>query len=265
MDAFLDEALDAGQKTTILSGIGALPLAGGIMDSGADIIFTNSSAIREAGAQGLEIECSVGYRWQWVAGRMILRQINSGQIARILAIDNINPSATDDITEGFVSGTRWETVDGTIYTCTDATTDAAVWEVIPIGGSGFTNVAGTGPANFPHGLTAQENTTLAGITETVVAIGNSGTTQTLNISAETFQTVTLTGNCTFTMPTATAGKSFTLKVMTGAGGFAATFTGVKWSDNIVPIITNTAGRYDLISFIADGTAWSGSAIQNFTP
>lgn len=106
-----------------------LPLAGGTMDAGADIAFANFSAIREAGAQGLEIECSVGYRWQWVAGRMILRQVNSGQIARILAIDNINPAATDDITEGFVPGTRWETVDGTVYVCTDSTEDAAVWEL----------------------------------------------------------------------------------------------------------------------------------------
>ena len=104
-----------------------LPLTGGTMESGADIIFANASAIREAGAQGLEIECSVGYRWQWVAGRMILRQVNSGQIARIIAIDEINPAATDDETQGFVIGTRWETINGTIYECTDATTDDAVW------------------------------------------------------------------------------------------------------------------------------------------
>ena len=104
-----------------------LPLAGGIMDDNATIGWDNAAAIREAGAQGLEIECSAGYRWQWVAGRMILRQINSEQIARIIAIDGINPSATDDITQGFVPNTRWETVDGTIYICTDATEDAAVW------------------------------------------------------------------------------------------------------------------------------------------
>tara|TARA_R110000868_G_scaffold81982_1_gene231800 strand:- start:12 stop:668 length:657 start_codon:yes stop_codon:yes gene_type:complete len=129
MDAFLDEALDAGQKTTILSGIGALPLAGGTMDAGADIAFANASAIREAGAQGLEIECSVGYRWQWVAGRMILRLINSGQIARILAIDETPPASSDDETQGFIVGTRWEIANGTIYKCIDATTDAAVWAI----------------------------------------------------------------------------------------------------------------------------------------
>ena len=108
------------------------------------------------------------------------------------------------------------------------------------------------------------NPTINNYTEGVVAIGNSGTAKTIALTSGTFQTVTLTGSCTFTMPTATAGKSFILKVMTGTGGFTATFTGVKWSDNVVPVITATADRYDLLSFIADGTAWSGSAIQNFT-
>jgi hypothetical protein len=98
-------------------------------DNSAGIIFENASAIREAGEQGLEIECSVGYRWQWVAGRMILRMVNSGQIARILAIDGIVPAPTDDINMGFVSGSRWETADGTVYICTDSSDDAAVWEI----------------------------------------------------------------------------------------------------------------------------------------
>jgi hypothetical protein len=120
-------AYDLWIQTSLAGSGNALPLAGGMMDENATILFDNGSAIREAGEQGLEIECSVGYRWQWVAGRMILRQINSGQIARIIAIDGINPSATDDITESFVPGTRWETVDGTVYVCADSTEGEAVW------------------------------------------------------------------------------------------------------------------------------------------
>ena len=108
------------------------------------------------------------------------------------------------------------------------------------------------------------NPTINNYTEGVVAIGNSGTTKTIALTSGTFQTVTLTGSCTFTMPTPTAGKSFILKVITGTGGFTATFTGVKWSDNVAPVITAAANHYDLLSFIADGTAWSGSAIQSFT-
>jgi hypothetical protein len=108
------------------------------------------------------------------------------------------------------------------------------------------------------------NPTVNNYTEGVVSIGNSGTSQTIDLTNGTFQTVTLTGNCTFTMPTATAGKSFFLKVLTGAGGFTAAFTGVKWPAATAPTITAAASKYDLISFVADGTAWSGSALQNYS-
>jgi len=111
------------------------------------------------------------------------------------------------------------------------------------------------------------NPTINNYTEGVVDNGTSGingATKIIELTSGTFQTVTLTGNCTFTMPTPTAGKSFILKVMTGGGGFTAAFNGAKWSDNVAPVITAAANRYDLLSFIADGTAWSGSAIQNFT-
>ena len=122
----------------------------------------------------------------------------------------------------------------------------------------LTDETGTGAAVFGN------NPTLIGYTEATVAIGNSGTSKTISLANGTFQTVTLTGSCTFTMPTATAGQSFILKILTGAGSFTATFTGVKWSGGTAPTITTTASKYDLASFIADGTAWSGSIIQNFT-
>lgn len=102
-------------------------------------------------------------------------------------------------------------------------------------------------------------------TETVAAIGNSGTAKTIALTSGTVQTCTLTGNCTFTMPTATAGKSFTVLLKTGAGSFTATFTGVKWPGNVAPTITATASKLDLISFIADGTNWYGNIAQNYTP
>jgi hypothetical protein len=118
---------DAAQKSQIRTVLGVLPVAGGTMEDNATIGWHNGSAIREAGEQGLELECSVGYRWQWVAGRMIMRLANSSQIARIIAIDNTSPLAGDDETQGFYAGSRWETADGVVHVCTNATTDAAVW------------------------------------------------------------------------------------------------------------------------------------------
>jgi len=108
------------------------------------------------------------------------------------------------------------------------------------------------------------NPTINNYTEGLVALGDSGTAQTLALTAGTFQTVTLTGNCVFTMPANTAVKSFTLKVFTGAGGFTGTFTGVDFPGDVDPIITPTATKYDLVSFVADGSAWSGSILQNYS-
>ena len=107
------------------------------------------------------------------------------------------------------------------------------------------------------------NTQVNNYTEGVVAIGNSSTTQTLSLVNGTFQTVTLTANCTFTMPTVTAGKSFMLFLNTGAGNLTATFTGVKFPSNTAPTITTTASRTDIITFAADGSFWYGSAAQNY--
>lgn len=109
------------------------------------------------------------------------------------------------------------------------------------------------------------NPTVTNYVESVVAIGNSGTTQTLSLTSGTVQTATLTGNCTFTMPTATAGKSFVLLLKTGAGSFTATFTGVKFSGGTAPTITATASKMDILTFVADGTNWYGSFVQNYTP
>lgn len=112
---------------------------------------------------------------------------------------------------------------------------------------------------------AINNPTVTNYTEAVVAIGNSSTAQTIALTNGTVQTCTLTGNCTFTMPTATAGKSFLLLLKTGAGSFTATFTGVRWSGGTAPTITATANKLDVVSFIADGANWYGSILQNFTP
>ena len=127
----------------------------------------------------------------------------------------------------------------------------------------LTTSTGTGNNVFATSPTLT-TPTLTGYVESVVAIGNSGTSQTLSLANGTFQTVTMTGNCTFTMPTATAGQSFILKVLTGAGSYTGTFTSVKWSGGTAPTLTATASKYDLVSFVADGSAWSGSIIQNYT-
>ena len=107
------------------------------------------------------------------------------------------------------------------------------------------------------------NGTFTNYTESQVNIGNSSTTQTIALSNGTIQTVTLTGNCTFTMPSVAEGKSFLVLIKSGAGNFTGTFTGVKFPGNTAPTITNTASRMDIIAFSSDGTNWYGTASQNY--
>jgi hypothetical protein len=107
------------------------------------------------------------------------------------------------------------------------------------------------------------NPTVTNYIETLYAIGNSSTAVTIALTNGTVQTVTMTGNCTFTMPTATAGKSFILIVSTGAGSFTGTFTSVKWPSATAPTLTTTASRWDILTFVADGTNWYGNSAQAY--
>jgi hypothetical protein len=107
------------------------------------------------------------------------------------------------------------------------------------------------------------NPTVTNYVETLYAIGNSSTAVTIDLANGTVQTVTMTGNCTFTMPTATAGKSFILIVSSGAGSFAGTFTSVKWPSATAPTLTTTASRWDILTFVADGTNWYGNSAQAY--
>jgi len=135
------------------------------------------------------------------------------------------------------------------------------------GGTGATTLAGASIATYTGSETLTNKTltnpTVNNYTEGVVVIGNTGTAKTIDLTNGTVQTATLTGNCTFTMPTATAGKSFIFILSTGAGSFTATFTSVKWPSNTAPTITTTASRWDILTFVSDGTNWYGNFAQAY--
>jgi len=114
-------------------------------------------------------------------------------------------------------------------------------------------------------------TTVAGILtvttylETAPAIVNSSTTQTISLASGTVLSYTLTGNCTFTMPTATSGTSFIVKlIQDGTGSRTATFTGVKYPGGTVPTITTTATTgTDILSFVCINSVWYGTFAPAF--
>jgi hypothetical protein len=114
--------------------------------------------------------------------------------------------------------------------------------------------------------TALNNPVVTNYVETLQAVGTVGASSTLSLATGTVLTATLTAStpCTFTMPTATAGKSFILILTQAATGMTtATFTGVKWPGGTAPTITATASAVDILTFVANGSVWYGSAAQAF--
>jgi len=111
---------------------------------------------------------------------------------------------------------------------------------------------------------ALTNPTVTNYVETPYS-ANSSTAITLALTNGTVQIITLTGTCTITMPTATAGKSFMLLLKTGAGSYTVTWTTVQWPGGTAPTLTATASKMDKFVFTSDGTNWYGSvAGQNYS-
>ncbi len=93
-------------------------------------------------------------------------------------------------------------------------------------------------------------------------VANTGTAYTINITEDTVQILTLTGNCTYTFPAAAVGKSFLLvQKQDATGSRTATWpAAVKWPSSTAPTLTSTANKADVFAFTSDGTNWYGRTI-----
>lgn len=105
------------------------------------------------------------------------------------------------------------------------------------------------------------NPTVTNYTETAYTF-NTSTAATISLSNGTVQIATLTGNCTYTFPTAAAGKSFFLiQKQDGTGSRTATWpAAVKWPFSVTPTLTSTASKADIFAFTSDGTYWYGRTV-----
>ena len=125
---------------------------------------------------------------------------------------------------------------------------------------------GTNGITFPASSTSDgSNSTLTQINlkdygEVTVAHGNTGATETLDISAGPHHTATIDEACTFTFSNPTASdelSSFTLS-LTNGGAFAVTWpASVDWAGASAPSLT--ASGLDLLVFMTydGGTIWHG--------
>jgi hypothetical protein len=170
------------------------------------------------------------------------------------------------ITSAQISGLSASQISGSITSAQIAGIGAA--QV----GAGITSaqlsaITGTGAVVLASSPTIATST-INGYTEGTVAVGTVGATATLAITAGTVLTATLTAStaCTFTMPAVGAGKSFVLYLKQPAvtGNGTATFTGVAWPGAAAPVITATAGKMDILSFVSDGVKWYGNISKNYT-
>jgi len=107
------------------------------ISNGDAIILDNGSMLKKGtidagngGAKGISQICGVGYEHKWEAGRLYIMNDGGTTIREVSHNFTITPTATDDVTKGFVQNTRWILDNGDVYVCTDPTEDAAVWEFI---------------------------------------------------------------------------------------------------------------------------------------
>jgi len=98
------------------------------------------------------------------------------------------------------------------------------------------------------------------VTEIVNPVADSGTELTLPApSTATLHNITLTDNCTITLPEAKAGQSLTVLLKQDEeGNRTVTWDSALWSGGTPPTLTTNADAIDVLVFICiDNTNWMG--------
>jgi hypothetical protein len=111
-----------------------------LLSDGDAVLIDNGSKLKKGttnagngGNNGVALKCSLDYELKWEAGRLYIMEQDGFTIREVSHNFTVVPAITDDTTKGFVVGSRWLLDDGTLYTCSDATAGAAVWDVTVIG------------------------------------------------------------------------------------------------------------------------------------
>jgi hypothetical protein len=130
-------------------------------DTGVGVLLDNTSRLREGtidagygGNKGIAQICAVGYELKWESGTLYVMDGNGTHIRHSLYNFASVPSASEDISKGFLVGTRWSLDNGDVYVCTDNTITAAVWT---LEASDFTSAEKTKLAGIASGAEVNVN------------------------------------------------------------------------------------------------------------
>lgn len=194
-----------------------------------------------------------GYGWQmwWSAGTGYVHKGDPGGGTQATILDSSNAPYANNMNQ-YV-----RTTDTCSFAAVTATTFTGA-----LNGSAASlvsvNTYTVGALNV-NGMTQ-----LAGVKETYVAVSPSSNVVTIDLNAGTVFRMTYNSVISsFTISNLTSAKvnSFTLISIAsaGAGGITFTFSGytLKWAGGTAPTATTTAGKFDVFSFIYDGTNWYG--------
>ena len=128
------------------------------------------------------------------------------------------------------------------------------------------NALATGNTYTVGSLTVSTTAQLVGVKETYVAVTPGSNIVTIDLNTGTVFRLNYNAVInSFTINNVTPSKvnSFTLISIpvAGAGGITFTFNpgpmSLLWAGNIIPTATTTVGKFDVFSFIYDGTRWYG--------
>ena len=181
------------------------------------------------------------------------------------SVSKLSATGTPSVSTFLRGDNSWATVSAQVYPAAGiAVSTGTAWNTSLTAPSGA--IVGTTDTQTVTNKTIEAGTFTNGYTEETVT-ANTSTAYTIDLANGSVQILTLTGNCTFTFPTATAGRSFILILkQDGTGSRTATWpAAVKWPAGTAPTITSTASKSDKYIFTADGSNWIGSnAGQNYT-